>query len=97
VIAMNVSAEKSPAQVTLRRVGIAVGTAAVVVAGARGAFLLSQHMMNAVALVGAWVMLVLVIGYLVTRFRPSVGVPVLVGFGIGAIVVALFAGMGMMM
>ena len=54
-------------------------------------------MMNAVALIGAWVMLVLVIGYLVTRFRPSVGIPVLAGFGIGAIVVALFAGMGMMM
>jgi hypothetical protein len=50
VIAMNVSAEKSPAQVTWRRVGIAVDTAAVVVAGTRGAFLLSQHMMNPVAL-----------------------------------------------
>jgi hypothetical protein len=93
---MKVSAGQSTSQPTWRRISIALGTAAVVVAGARGAFLLSQHMMNAVALVGSWVMLVLVVGYIVARFRPSVGIPLLVGFGVGAVVVALFAGMGMM-
>ena len=83
-------------QLTWRRIGIAVLTAGVTLAGARGAFLLSQHMMSAVALVGAWMMLALVITYLVVRFRPSVGIPLLAGFATGAVVVALFAGMGMM-
>jgi hypothetical protein len=80
----------------LRRIAIAVLAACVTVAGARGAFLLSEQMMNAVALVGAWMMLVLLAGYLAVRFRPSVGIPLLAGFGLGAIVVAMFAGMGMM-
>lgn len=80
----------------VRGVAVAVVTAVVVVGGARLAALLSEHMMNAVALVGSWLMLVLVTGYLVARFRPSVGVPVLVGFGVGAVGVAFFAGMGMM-
>lgn len=93
---MNVQSEQSRARHPWRRIGIAVITAVIVVAGARGAFLLSQNMMNSIALVGSWVMLVLVVGYLVARFRPSVGVPLLVGFGFGAVVVALFAGMGMM-
>lgn len=79
-----------------RRVAIAVVTAVVVVVGARMAALLSQHMMNAVALVGSWLMLVLVMGYLAARFRPSVGVPLLVGFGLGAVAIAVVAGMGMM-
>ena len=79
-----------------RRIAIAAVTAVVVVAGAQLASLLSHHMMNAIALVGSWMMLVLVTGYTVARFRPSVGVPLLAGFGIGAIAVALFAGMGMM-
>ena len=82
--------------ITWRRAAIAVGSAGVVVAGARVAFLLSDQMMNAVALVGAWVMLALVAGYVVARFRPAVGAALLVGVGIGAAVVALFAGMGMM-
>jgi hypothetical protein len=82
--------------VTWRRAAIAVGMAGVVVAGARAAFLLSHHMMNAVALVGAWVMLTLVVGYVVVRFRPAVGAALLIGVGIGAVVVALFAGMDMM-
>lgn len=78
------------------RLGLVVCTAAVVALGARGAFLLSEHMMNSVALVGAWVMLALTFGYLITRFRPSVGGPILVGVGAGAVVVAVFAGMAMM-
>lgn len=82
--------------VTWRRVAIAVVTAAVVVAGSRAAFLLSQHMMNAVALVGAWIMLMLVAGYVVVRFRPAIGAALLIGVGIGAAVVAVFAGMDMM-
>lgn len=90
----------TPAQpahlITWRRAAITVVTAGVVVAGARAAFLLSHHMMNAVALVGAWVMLTLVAGYLVARFRPAVGAALLIGVGIGAAVVALFAGMDMM-
>jgi uncharacterized membrane protein YidH (DUF202 family) len=82
--------------ITWRRAAIAVVSAGVVVAGARVAFLLSDQTMNAVALVGAWVMLTLVAGYVVARFRPAVGAALLVGVGIGAAVVALFAGMGMM-
>ncbi|TDV51873.1 hypothetical protein CLV71_1052 [Actinophytocola oryzae] len=93
---MEISAGRSTALLAARRIGIAVGTAAVVIVGARGAFLLSQNMMNAIALVGSWVMLVLVVGYIVARFRPSAGIPMLVGFGVGAVVVAAFAGMGMM-
>lgn len=80
-----------------RKIVIAVVTTVVVVAGAQLASLLSHHMMNAIALVGSWMMLVLVVGVLVARFRPSVGVPLLAGFGVGAVAVALFAGMGMMM
>src|SRR5262245_32600370 len=79
-----------------RAVAIAVVTAVLVASGARMAVLLSHHMMNSVALVGSWLMLVLVMGYVVARFRPSVGVPLLAGFGVAAIAVALFAGMGMM-
>jgi hypothetical protein len=93
---MKVSAGQSTSRLTWHRIGIAVVTAAAVVAGARGAFLLSEHMMNATALVGSWVMLVLVAGYVVARFRPSVGIPLLVGFGMGVVVVAFFAGMAMM-
>ncbi|GAB3428999.1 hypothetical protein [Actinophytocola sediminis] len=79
-----------------RGIVIAVVTAIVVVVGARLAVLVSQHMMNSVALVGSWLMLALLAGYLVTRFRPSVGIPVLFGVGIGVVVVVIFAGMGMM-
>jgi hypothetical protein len=93
---MRASTGQTTVQLTWRRIGIVVATAGVVLGGARGAFLLSHQMMNPVALVGAWMMLALVIGYLVVRFRPSVGIPLLVGFAIGAVVVALFAGMGMM-
>jgi hypothetical protein len=93
---MNVNAEQSRGHHLWRRIGIAVVTAVIVVVGARGAFLLSQNMVNSIALVGSWMMLVLVVGYIVARFRPSVGVPLLAGFGFGAVVVALFAGMGMM-
>jgi hypothetical protein len=75
---------------------IAVVTAIVVVVGAQLAVLLSRHMMNAVALVGSWLMLVLLAGYLTTRFRPSFGIPMLLGFAFSAVVVAVFAGMGMM-
>jgi hypothetical protein len=88
--------QPASSQVTWGRIGLAVASAVVVMAGARGAFLLSQHMMNAVALVGAWMMLVLVTGYVVARFRPAIGVPLLIGFGLGAVVVALLAGMDMM-
>lgn len=79
-----------------RGIVIAVVTAIVVLGGARLAVVLSAHMMNAVALVGSWLMLVLLVGYLVTRFRPSFGVPVLFGFGGSAIVIAVLAGMDMM-
>lgn len=74
-----------------------LGYAAVVVIGAYAAEVLSGYMMNAVALVGAWMMLTLLVAYVVARFRPSVGGPLLVGFGAGAVVVALFAGMAMVM
>lgn len=93
---METSAGQSKSLLVLRRVGIAAATATVVVAGARGAFLLSEHMMNATALVGSWLMSVLLIGYIVARFRPSVGIPLLMGFGAGVVVVVSFAGMGMM-
>lgn len=73
-----------------------LGYAVLVAAGARGAYVLSDYMMNAVALVGAWMMLTLLCGYVVARFRPSIGGPLLVGYGVGAVVVALFAGMAMM-
>jgi hypothetical protein len=86
----------SSVQLLLRRVGVAIVAVCVILAGARGAFLLSQHMMNAVALVGAWMMLALTAVYLVLRFRPSLGIPLLAGFGVSAIVVAVFAGMAMM-
>ena len=89
------AAQPVPA-ITWRRGLIAVVTAAIVVAGARAAFLLSDYLDNAVALVGAWIMLTVLVGYLVTRFRPAVGAALLIGVGIGAAVVALFAGMGMM-
>jgi len=78
-----------------RRSVLVLGYAVLVAAGARGAFVVSGYMMNAVALVGAWMMLALLFAYLVARFRPSVGGPLLVGFGAGAVVVALFAGMAM--
>lgn len=77
---MNVSAGRSRAQNTWSRIGIALGTAAVVVAGARGALALSQNMMNSIALVGSWVMPVLVAGYIVVRFRPAIGIPLLAGY-----------------
>lgn len=93
---MRDNVENSVRTIYWRRAAIAVVTAIVVVAGAELASLLSHHMMNAIALVGSWMMLVLVFGYLIARFRPSVGVPLLAGFGIGAVVVGLFAGMGMM-
>jgi len=80
-----------------RRLAIAIAAAVVVVLGARGAFLLSQHMMNAVALVGSWMMLMLLVGYTAVRFRPSVGAPLMAGFGVGAIVVVLYAGAAMTM
>jgi hypothetical protein len=93
---MNDDIQSSATTPRWRAVAIAAVTAVVVVSGARLAVLLSQHMMNPIALVGSWLMLVLVAGYLVARFRPSVGVPLLAGFGVAAIAVASFAGMGMM-
>jgi hypothetical protein len=96
VSAMNASTGQAAIPTMLRRIALALVAAGVTMAGARGAFLLSEQMMNAVALVGAWMMLALLLGYLAVRFRPSVGIPLLAGFGLGAIVVALFAGMGMM-
>lgn len=75
---------------------VALGSAVVVVLGAYGTNRLSDGMMSSVALVGGWMMLLLLLCYLVARFRPSVGVPVFVGFGLGAVLVAIPAGMAMM-
>jgi len=94
---MNGSTGETAPRPVWRRLAIAFVAACVVVLGARGAFMLSQHMMNAVALVGSWMMLALLAGYLAVRFRPSVGVPLIAGFGVGAIVVVLYAGVDMMM
>lgn len=77
------------------RSAVVLCSATVVLLGAYGADQLSAHMMNPVALVGAWMMLALLLCYLVVRFQPSVGVPMLVGFGASALVVAVFAGMTM--
>jgi|tagenome__1003787_1003787.scaffolds.fasta_scaffold20945466_4 hypothetical protein len=89
----------TPAQpvhvITWRRAAIAVASACVVLAGALGAVLLSRHMMNSVALVGSWIMLTLITGCIVARFRPAVGASLLIGVGAGATVMAVFAGMGM--
>lgn len=78
------------------RPALALLAAAVVLLGAYGAERLSHQMMNAGALVGAWMMLVLLVGYIFLRFKPSVGIPILIGFAGGAVVVAVFAGMAMM-
>jgi hypothetical protein len=93
----NGSTEQTANRLVWRRLAITMAAAVVVILGARGAFLLSQHMMNAVALVGSWMMLALIACYPAVRFRPSVGVPLLAGFGVGAIVVVLYAGADMMM
>lgn len=77
------------------RSAIVLCSAMVVLLGAYGANQLSAHMMNPVALVGAWMMLALVLCYLVVRFQPSVGIPMFAGFGAGALVVAVLAGMTM--
>jgi hypothetical protein len=77
------------------RSAIVLCSALVVLLGAYGANQLSAHMMSPVALVGAWMMLALVLCYLVVRFQPSVGVPMFVGFGASALVVAVLAGMTM--
>jgi len=79
------------------RPALALCMAAVVVAGAYVAEKLSRHMMSAVAGVGAWVMFAFLVSYLVVRFRPSVGAPMLVGFGAGAAFVAVVGGMTMAM
>ena len=80
----------------VRRSAIVLCSAVVVLLGAYGAERLSAHMMNPVALVGAWMMLALVLCYLVVRFQPSVGIPMFVGFGASALIVAVLAGMTMM-
>lgn len=76
---------------------LAVGAAAVVVVGAYLAELLSRHMMSAVALVGSWLMFAFVVSCIVTRFRPAVGVPVLVGFAAGTVFVVIVGAGAMMM
>ena len=93
---MKAKAHLSPNRFVLRGIGVAVLAATVVLLGARGAFLLNGNMMSPVALVGSWVMLTMVGAYLVARFRPALGMPVFVGVGAGVVVVAVFAGMGMM-
>jgi hypothetical protein len=93
---MKANAEQSSIRFVLRGIGVAVLAATVVLLGARGAFLLNGNMMSPVALVGSWVMLTMVGAYLVARFRPALGMPVFAGVGAGVVVVAVFAGMGMM-
>ncbi len=78
------------------RPALALGSAIVVLLGAYGTERLSTGMMSAVGLVGGWMMLALLLCYLLARFRPSLGVPVFVGFGLGAALVAIPAGMAMM-
>lgn len=70
---------------------------AVVVAGAYLAETVSQSMMSPVALVGSWLMFAFLAAYLVVRFRPAVGLPVLVGVGVGTTFVAIVGGMAMVM
>lgn len=81
--------------ITWRRAATAVASAGIVLAGAWGAVLLSRHMMSSVALVGSWIMLTLITGCIVARFRPATGASLLIGVGVGAAVLAVFAGMAM--
>ena len=78
------------------RLALVLLSATVVLVGAYWADRLGGQMMSPVALVGAWMMLALVVGYVVVRFRPAVGVPLLIGFAAAAAVVATFAGATMM-
>lgn len=78
------------------RATVASFFSAVVVLGAWGAWLLSDMMMNEVALVGGWMMITLAFVYGGVRANPSVGIPMLAGWGVGAIVVASFGGMTML-
>jgi hypothetical protein len=80
----------------LPRLALILISAAVVLLGAYLAGQLGADMMSPAALVGAWMMLALVAGYIVMRFRPAVGVPLLIGFAAAAAVVATFAGAAMM-
>jgi hypothetical protein len=72
------------------------GYALVVAGGAKGASLLGSGMMGFAA-VGAWMMLTVGLAYAAVRLRPSAGGALLVGFGVGAVLVVLFAGMQMAM
>jgi hypothetical protein len=81
---------------TVWRPALVLCSAVVVLLGAYGAERLGGQMMNAGALVGAWMMLALVFCYLVVRFRPAVGIPIIVGFSGAAVFVAALAGMAMM-
>lgn len=80
----------------VQRLAVVLLSAIVVLAGAYWADRLGGSMMSPVALVGAWMMLALVVGYVVVRFRPAVGVPLLIGFAAAAAVVATVAGAAMM-
>lgn len=77
------------------RSALALCSTAIVLLGAYGTYQLSHTMMSPVALVGGWMMLMLLLCYLLVRFRPSLGIPVFVGFGVGAVLVAIPAGMAM--
>lgn len=70
------------------------GYALLVAGGAKVVSLPGNGMMG-VALVGAWLMFALGLAYAGVRLRPSTGGALLIGFGIGAVLVVLFAGMGM--
>lgn len=76
--------------------GIVILSALVVAGGAKVAFELASTMMLSIASVGAWMMLCLGLAYAGVRLRPGIGGALLVGFGVGALLVLLFAGMQML-
>ncbi|WP_410574735.1 hypothetical protein [Amycolatopsis sp. cmx-4-61] len=78
------------------RGAVILASTLVVAAGSRLVFEFSNTMMSHVALVGAWLMLMLGVAYAGVRIDPRVGGAMLAGFGIGTMLVLLFAGMQIM-
>ncbi|MEA5360888.1 hypothetical protein VA596_15175 [Amycolatopsis sp., V23-08] len=72
---------------------LVLGYVLVVAGGAKGVSLFGSGMMMGVALVGAWLMFTLGMAYAAVRLRPAVGGALLLGFGIGALLVVVLAGM----
>jgi hypothetical protein len=83
----------SPTKSRLVTAGTSVVFALVVAGGAKGAYELSGTMMTTVALMGAWLMFTLGLAYAAVRLRPRLGLALLAGFGLGALLVVVFGGM----